>query len=312
MRPEIPSRAADAVIARLADRQRGVVARWQLLRLGVGEGAIKARIRSGRLRPVHRGVYLVGHRVPVPAAREMAAVLACGPGAVVSHRSAAAIHRLLPYPANADVWVTVTNRHNRHRPGIRVHRSERLEARDVRRLDGLPVTSPARALLDLALVVDDEQLEQAVAEAHVRGLAKEADLREQLRIARGRRGAGRLRALLDRAADPALTQSKAERLLWRLIRSAGLPNPDPQAQIGPYRVDFLWPDAKVIAEVDGFAYHSHRRAFQGDRSRTNELQLLGYKVLRFTWQDLTQRRSQTVGRLRRALQLDRDGSSGPI
>ena len=155
------SGSPDRLIAELASRQRGVVSHKQLVAAGVKRKAINRRVRSGRLHTVHRGVYLVGHTVPANGAREVAAILACGTGAVVSHRSAANLWGPLPHPANPRlVDITVGGRHPGRRLGIRIHRVATLDRRDVRSLGRIPVTTPARTLLDLAAVVSSGDLER--------------------------------------------------------------------------------------------------------------------------------------------------------
>jgi very-short-patch-repair endonuclease len=250
----------------------------------------------------------------------MAAVLACGHGAVVSHRSAAALYKVLPYPARGDVWITTPSAAGGQRPGIRLRRTRRLHRLDVSELDGLPITSLSRTILDLAAIVEKAQLEQAVAQVLVgtkagmtgaRRRVTVADLREGLARNPGRRGALRLRTLLERTAGPALTESEAERLFLRIVRCDGLPEPQTQGRIGPYRVDFLWPDQRVVAEIDGFTFHSHGAAFQRDRARTNDLQLRGYTVLRFTWADLTRRANHVAARVRDALARAEQRAAAP-
>ncbi len=138
-------------MAALASRQHGVVSRIQLVEIGFEPRAIDRRVEAGRLHPVHRGVYLVGHRAAPPYGREMAAVLACGQGAVASHRSAAHLWALLPYPAGFQrIEITVPDRDPGNKPGIRVHPTARFDRRDIRTCRGIPVTTPARTLLDLA------------------------------------------------------------------------------------------------------------------------------------------------------------------
>ena len=298
------SRWIDALIFWLADRQRWTVARWQLLERGVPAHAIDMRVRRGLLIPLFRGVYIVGHRGPVPLQREAGAVLVYRHGVAISHRSAAAMMELLPYPARADVWLTVARRSVEPRSGLRVRCVARLDPRDVRRLEGLPVTSPARTLVDLAAVVDAEQLERAAAAAlRADRWVTEGELSEQLERDRGRRGAGRLRALLERDAEPAHSKSDAERLLVRIVREAELPEPRTNVYIGPYEVDLAWPERRVVAEYDSWEFHSDRQSFRRDRERTNWLQLQGYVVLRFTWHDVTRGRRALKARLKQALGL---------
>jgi very-short-patch-repair endonuclease len=165
------------------------------------------------------------------------------------------------------------------------------------------VTSPARTLVDLAGVVNEERLEQAVAAAQVARAVSEDDLRAQLARSRGRRGAAALRSLLDRHAPPAATRSEAERLMLRLVRSARLPDPLVNATVGRFRPDFHWPDHGVIAEYDSYEFHTDIRAFRRDREKSNAFQLEGVMVLRFTWHDVTRGRAAFVARLRTALGL---------
>lgn len=212
---------------------------------------------------------------------------------------------LLPYPAQADVWVTVAKGDRRSRRGIRVHRHQ-LATAEVGRLDGVPVTAPARTLLDIAAIVDEEQLERAVANARIKGWAGESGLRRQLERSSGRRGAGRLRALLDREAEPAFTRSKAERLLLRLVRRSGLPEPESNARIHGLNVDLLWRRERVVVEFDSLKFHSHPVVFERDRAKGNDLQLHGYLIIRVTWRQLTHQPDLVRSRLETALALRRD------
>jgi predicted transcriptional regulator of viral defense system len=218
MRPESPGscseirepavRNTDRAIAEIAARQRGVVSRAQLLAAGIHGDAIKRRLRSGRLHPMHRGVYLVGHPTPMERAREIAAVLACGPGAVVSHRSAGYLWQLLPYPAKpGPVDVTVPGREPARRAGIRIHSVEALARCDIRTIRRIPITIPARTLLDLATVLPPYLLERAVAEAQVRRFVTRADVLDQLERNHGRRGTRALRVVSELDGGPTLTRS---------------------------------------------------------------------------------------------------------
>lgn len=285
-------------IARIAARQCGVVTRRQLLDAGFQDAAIKRRIRAERLHPIHRGVYVVGHRVLAAGAREMAAVLACGRGAVVSHRSAATLHQLLPHPARpGPVHVSVVERDCGRRPGITAHRVKHLPAHDVGTIRGIPVTSSMRTILDLAATGSGE-MEQAIAEAARRRLVRPAALLER---ARSRPGAVSLRKLLERDGGPAFTRSEAEREFLRLIRTAALPSPATNARLHGYEVDFLWRKQRLVVEVDGFAFHSSRAAFERDRARDAELAAAGYVVVRITWRRLVDRPEAVVARIAGAL-----------
>ena len=263
--------------------------------------AIGRRLRNGLLLPVHKGVYLVAHRAPGEWDREVAAVLACGPGALLSHRSAARVHGILSYPANATIWVTTTTSRGEGLRGIRVVRTRTLEPEDVTFCGWLPLTSPARTLLDVAGLEDEETLEEAVAKAQVRRLVRKEDLWEQLARGSGRRGARALRQLLERFAPPADVRSKAERMMLRLIRRSGLPEPKANHWIGRWRPDFYWPQHRVAAEFDSYEFHTDIGAFRRDREKSNELQLRGIMVLRFTWHELTRQPAALESRLREAL-----------
>jgi very-short-patch-repair endonuclease len=232
--------------------------------------------------------------------REVEVCLACGPGALIGHRSAAAAYGFLSYPAAANVWVTVTTARGKELDGIIVRRTRCLDPADVGFIGWLPVTSPARTLIDLAGVVEEDRLEQAVAEA-LQGSVTTDGLRQQLARSNGRRGAKALRALLDRQSAPAHTKSDAELRMLSLLRRSGLPEPEVNVWVGGYLVDSHWPDQRVVAEFDGYAFHSDFRSFRRDRERSNTLQLMGITVLRFTWHDLTKRPSALVARLRRVL-----------
>jgi very-short-patch-repair endonuclease len=229
----------------------------------------------------------------------MAAVLACGDGAVVSHRSAAHLWALLPYPApQHPIDVTVPSRHSRLRPGIRVHRVDRLDPRDVRTHNRVPVTTPARTLLDLA-AESPRAFEQALAEAETRHLVTHRHLEAVLERNARRPGAGVLRAALARDASPAWTRSEAEERFLALIRKAGLPAPETNVRLGPYEVDFLWRPERLIVEVDGFRFHSSRAAFERDRLRDAELQTNGFRVIRVTWRQLADQPEAMLARLAR-------------
>ncbi len=290
----------DLAVAKVAERQCGLVTRAQLLAAGLGRGAVAHRVAEGRLHPVHRGVYLVGHRAPVPRAREMAAILVCGPGALLSHRSAGAAWRM-PVPAIREVEVSLVGRDIPSRPGIRIYRVETLHARDARRYAGLPLTSPARTLLDLGAVLTPRGLEQAVADARARRLVSETELHAVLARAPAKRGAAALRALLQREAGPALTRSAAEELLLAIVRAAALPSPETNVRVGAYEVDFLWRTERLVVEVDGYAFHSSLPAFERDHVRDADLDDAGFRVRRVTWRQLTQTPEAVAERIRRAL-----------
>jgi very-short-patch-repair endonuclease len=298
----------DWTIARLAARQHGVVSRGQLLAAGATAWAIEWRIASGRLHGVHRGVYRVGHDAPSRWVREMAAVLACQPDAVVSHRAAARMWELpLDHEREAEVEVLVVRSRAPRLAGIVARRTSRLDAGDVTRLAGVPLTTPARTLLDLAAVESPAGLERALAQAQVRNLVDRRSLRGQLRRNPRRAGTRALREALE--GGPAPTRSEAERSMLRLLRAAELPQPAVNVRVGRYEVDFLWRDQRVVLEVDGYAYHGNRRAFEKDRERDATLAAWGYVVLRVTWRQIVDAQHAVVARIAATLALA--GRSGP-
>src|SRR4051812_28832084 len=200
MRCQPSTRSVDRLIAALAERQDGVVARWQLLQAGLTARQIELRLESGRLHEIHRGIYLVGHKVPPPLAVEQAALLACGEAAVLSHRSAANLWNLLAYPASAPVWVTVPPGRSAARPGLRTKRAN-LARRDIRTRHGLRLTSPPRTILDLSPLLDEDALESVVAEAQYRRLASQRELSAQVQGSEGKRGVVKLRGCSISQAD---------------------------------------------------------------------------------------------------------------
>ncbi len=268
-----------------------MVARWQLVAAGLDRHAISYRVRVGRLHPRHRAVYAVGH-VPVsPLATAMAAVLACGDGAVLSHRSAAALWRILPrWPRTAEV----TTRAQRTHAGIHVHRSHTLTEEDITRHHGIPVTTPNRTLLDLAdTTLPDRELTRAQNEAYVLKLTTPPQLTTFLTRNPGR---PTTRLTPERNATP--TRSHLEDDFLRFLRRHDLPQPELNQRIAGYEVDAVWRDKRLIVELDGYAFHSTPRAFESDRERDATLLAAGFSTLRITPRRLT---SREAARLRRLL-----------
>ncbi len=298
---ETRGQAIDAVIGMLADRQHGCVARWQLRRRGVSSDAIQTRLANGRLRPIHRGVYLVGHLAAAPLATYAGAVLACGRGAVVSHLSAAAMFQIHRYQTPAQIWVSQGVGDRSARPGLRVVRAIPLDPSDLTVHERIPVVTPARAILEIAAIIEFDRLESACAEAHAQGLAREPDLRDQVDRNPGRRGIRNLRLLLDRSSNPARTRSVLEKRLLRIVRASNLPEPETNQWVETHNVDLLWRRHRLIVEADSYAFHSHSKPWARDLRKSNDLQLLGYRVLRFTWNDVTGRPEWVVGRIASAI-----------
>jgi very-short-patch-repair endonuclease len=276
---ESRTRGADRAIGVLAGRQHGVVARRQLLALEVGARAIDHRVDCGRLQLVHRGVYAVGHRVLSQRGRWMAAVLAAGPGAVLSHRSAAALWGIRP-TARARIEVTTPKRLH-PRPGLHPHRAV-LPPDEVTTLHGIPVTTAPRTLLDLAAVLRPNELDRALNEAEIRRLPGPQPMLE--RHAR-HRGTVALRTLLLNARRSHRAPTEAEFLDF--IRAQGLPLPETNTIIEGHECDAVWRDARLIVELDGFATHGTQRAFRKDRARDRRLVACGWRTMRVTSPDLT-------------------------
>lgn len=275
----------DIVVAWIAARQLGLITAAQLHAAGVGRGSIEWRLANGLLHRVFRGVYLVGHEVPAAGAFELAAVLACGDGTVVSHRSAAALWGLARRPVG-EVQVTVAGRDCRSRDGLRVHAVERLAATDRRHKSGIPVTSPARTVIDFAATTGREEAERAIAEACALKLTDEAQILAAIERGPNRAGVAQVRAILGQPGGAKRTRSDGERAMLRLVRAARLPVPMTDVPLLGFTADFLWPAERVIVEVDGYDVHSHRAAFERDHRRDVVHKDGGYEVLRFTGRQL--------------------------
>jgi very-short-patch-repair endonuclease len=186
------------------------------------------------------------------------------------------------------------------RPGIRAHRSA-LAPADVARCRRLPVTTPERTLIDLAGDMRLRELERAVEVAQRRALVTANSLRAALERSPRRRGRAHLGVLLRRENGPAFTRSEAENRFLALVRAARLPAPEHNVSVGPYQVDILWREQGLVVEVDGYAYHSGRAAFERDRARDADLQAVGLRVMRVSWRQLSDERETVVARLARAL-----------
>jgi very-short-patch-repair endonuclease len=290
--------STDHLIASIASRQHGVVSRRQLLDAGVGRGQVHRAAAAGRLHHLHTGVYAAGHRALTREGRWMAAVLACGPRAVLSHHSAAALWGL-PVNDNGLTRITAPTVHQRRR--IDAHRA-RLHARDRDVRHGIPVTSLARVLADISHALDDERFHRAVKEAQFRGLWVDAEIEDALE----RRDSRRLR---DYLGDETLTQTELEDRFLRICRRYRIPTPVTQFGVKP-RIDFIWPDRRLVVEVDGWEAHRTRVAFQDDRTTTNALQLQGFMVLRYTYADVTRRAGLVADQVRYAGNLS-STHSGP-
>ncbi len=279
-----PSRITTQVEA-LAASQHGVVSRAQLIGIGLSSAAIGRRVRAGRLRPLHAGVYRIG---PLERSRsvEMAAVLAGGPSAVLSHLSALRAWELVPAGTRLPVHVTVVGRRARKRPGIVFHHVRSIPDDERADLDGVPITSPLRTLVDAAGTLGSRELAKAFAAAERGGLVTPKDVAKLGERYRGRRGVRLLRSLVQPHGDRTFTRSEAENRCLALLQSAGLPRPHTNVPVGPFELDLFWPDANVAVEVDGWAFHGNRRRFENDRRKDNWLRGRGIEVIRLTWRQI--------------------------
>jgi very-short-patch-repair endonuclease len=275
----------DATVAWVAERQLGLITTHQLHVAGVQRGSVEWRLATGTLHRRHRGVYLVGHDVAAPGAEELAAVLAVGRETFVSHRSAVALWGLAA-PPTGDVEVTVVGRNCRTRAGLRVHRVEALAGADSAECRGIPITAPARALIDFASTAGREEAERAIAEGFALKLVTEHGLNGAIERNPTRAGVARVKAILGQEGGPRRTRSGGERAMLRLIRAAGLPVPRTNYMVAGFSADFCWPEVRLIVEVDGYPFHNHRPAFERDHRRDIVHKDAGYEVLRFTARQL--------------------------
>jgi very-short-patch-repair endonuclease len=265
------------------------VARWQLLAIGIAADTVDDMVERRELLPELWGVYAVGHRAPAPLTRETAALLAVPRAVALSHRSAALLWRLqgIPQDPGNGIDVVVRGTSCTRIAVVRAHRSRRLTPRDVRVTNGLPATSPAWTLIDLAGERDPAiALDLAFDDALIRGLVRENELRALIKRSPGRAGVGAVRALLDAEQRPVMTRSRGERRLRALLREARLPAPQSNAVVHGWEVDFFWPEHRLVVELDGFDFHRTRRTIDRDRRKDQALRAHGLPPLRVTGMQL--------------------------
>jgi Protein of unknown function (DUF559) len=300
---QLHSRGVDCAIGQLADRQHGVVARQQLSGMGIGNRAIDHRLLLGRLRRIHRGVYAVGHRALRVEGSWMAAVLAGGPRAVLSHRSAAALWGLR---SRQEAATEVTSpSHCRPRQALAFHR-RRLPPDEITAEQGIPVTTVPRTLFDLASVLTPRQVERAITEAEVRRLYDAVSLHDLVERYRGCRGTGVIRAILSAQRIGAeVTRSELEERFLAFIEWYGLPRPEINVGLAVrgtwLQVDCLWRSSALIVELDGSAAHATANAFERDRARDRALAAAGWQTIRITWRHLHDEPEAVAADLRRLL-----------
>lgn len=265
---------------RLAGEQHGIVTRRQLLDLGFGKRSVEHRVERGRLHPICRGVYAVGWPQLTRERRWMAAVLAGGPGAALSHRSAAALWGIVATEGDA-IAVSVRRSAFLRRPGLAIHKRPGLSESDLARLNWIPVTKPALTMIDLATELSLPQLERAVNDADKRDVIQVGPLRAALDGYAGVPGVRVLRTLIDRLTFQ-LSDSELEVRLRPIAHAAGLPRPRSKQWVNGFEVDFYWPELGLIVETDGARFHRTPTAQTRDARRDRAHLLAGMSALRFT------------------------------
>jgi very-short-patch-repair endonuclease len=294
-------RGTDQVLADLAARQYGLVALWQLQALGLHVKVVDKRVAAGRLHRVHQGVFALGVRRRSHKASLMAAVLACGPRAVLSHRSAASLHGILD-DSRSRVDVIAPNRRGRAPRGIAAHRDGTLTAADRTVIDGIPCTSLARTLLDIAATQSPDRLRYAVTQAEVEEIFDLTEVIELLKRSRGRRGVARLRLAIElHDPDERDTRRELEKKLLRLFKRGGFRpevNGHPLVDGVSMMPDFMWREARLIVEADSRRVHGTATAFEKDRQRDQRLAAAGWTVIRVTWHQVTNEPERVTQTLR--------------
>ena len=265
--------------------------------MGIPEGTIDEWIGCGLLHPIHPGVYAVGHPVLAPGAELLAAVLACGPRAVLSHRSAAELWGMLEPREHMAIQVTAPGHGLDGPQGIYLHKTKVLSSYDCSVVDGIPLTSAARTVFDVA----SQATRSEVAAAYEVGLIDHRFTRDDMiKMAirlKGRRGIAKVRALIDRDAPPTVTVREAHRMLLELIRDSSMPHPKTEVPIGRYRADICWPETKLVVEMDSSRWHNSPGKIEHDKRRDAELAALGYLTLRVTWHQLTKEPVAAIARI---------------
>jgi very-short-patch-repair endonuclease len=285
----------DAQIAALSGRQHAQIARRQLHDLGLSTRAIRYRVRRGLFFESFPGVFSVGHPPTSPHAWAAAAVLACGPGAVLSHESAAALWKMLP---RLDRPFNVTAKTNHHRPGIEVHRATTLAPRDTTVQLGIPATSPARTALDIAGRVTFGTLTRAVNDGRHAGFLHAGALKDIVERSKGHRGVKALRELALPAQRQAPTRSQFEDDFLAFAKRYRLPTPLVNVKVAGHVVDAYFPDHKLVVELDGWEFHHDRAAFNNDRDRDADLLAIEHATVRITSERLDHTPAQEAARLK--------------
>ncbi len=293
----------DERILRIAKWQRGLVTRRQLLAAGVTPAAIDRRIANGKLERVHRGVYALPQTAAIPLAVETAALLACGQGAALSHHSAMTLWGLRPGVARPVHIMLMGDRGGASPEGVIVHRSRTLTPADIQAHGQLPVTSPARTLLDVSAGLSDGDVERLLDEGlFARQLLTLSQVNGMLARAGGHPGRARLARAAANYTRSTRTESPPEEALLTLIRHGGLPEPHTQFSVLGYRLDFYWPELRLAVEVDAYGTHGSRTRFEADRRRDARLLAeRGIVVVRLTKRMVELRPFEALGTIARAI-----------
>jgi very-short-patch-repair endonuclease len=295
VQPKVAS--VERVLARIAAGEHGLVTRAGLLGAGVTDEEIKQRLRKGGLLREYRGVYRVGHRAPSLEARYLAAVLACGDGALLCGSAAGYLFGALKGLAPPPEVTAPTRRRVR---GVKTRRSRRMDPRDATSFRRIPVTTLPRTLVDLAAVLDLDDLGRAFHEAEVRHRTTPAQVEAVLARRPNSPGAASLRALLH--GDAPIVLSKLEKRFLALLRQAGLPLPVTNRPAGGHWVDCRWPHRRLTVELDSYRYHHSRHAWEQDRQRERQARARGDEFRRYTWNDVYEQPAQMLAELRTLLQ----------
>lgn len=293
------------MLAALAGKQHGIAARWQLVPLGFSRHAVQARLDAGRLHRIHRGVYAVGHRKLTLKGRWMAAVLACGASALLSHRSALALWDLRQTASGA-IEVTVRGPAKPGPEGVLVRCTRVLADEDAAEVDGIPVTSLAWTAVDYAAISKPAHVRSALEAMERRGIYIGRELDKLLERTPNRKGVKALRAVIAEMTGPApWLQSELEQTFRELIRESDLPDYEANVMVEGEVVDALWRKERVIVELDGYSFHKSRSQFEADRRRDAKLMVAGYRVLRITQYRLQHEPAAVLADLRALLSASR-------
>jgi predicted transcriptional regulator of viral defense system len=293
----------EARLARIAGRQHGRVTLRQLEAIGIRGTSVKRRVASGRLVRVYPGVYAVGHVQQTREGCWIAAVMACGRGAVLSHLDAAALWGI--YENRRRTIHVTTTRSARTLPGIKVHRARKLDPADVTVKDGIPVTTVARTLIDLTDLLPSDRILRAMREAEYLKLLDLDTLIAAVERANGRKRLNELKKAIERHTPGQIVREELEHVFQELVHRGGLKQPLTNVKVRTrrrtYTVDCLWPDEGVAVELDGRAAHVRAAAFEEDRARDAALTAIGLRPLRFTWLRVTEEPDEVLAELNATL-----------